>query len=325
MHAKCGRYFRQYFAKFLAPLIAGLGLTAAASAQRPTETQAVEVNFSEHVLQFEGRERAYRLFVPTAYDGKSRVPLVIVLHGGGGNAENAERTTRVAARANTDNFLVVYPNGTGPLPRTLLTWNTWNCCGYALKNDVDDVGFVRAVIEGLEKRFAIDSKRIFATGLSNGAMMAYRLACELSDKIAAVAPVAGTMNTDDCRPREPVSIVAFHGTSDLHVRYEGGPNAKRFPGAEPRVDKSVKHGIDFWARHNSCAMQADVQTKGSVQREDYACRHNGSDVVLYTIQGQGHAWPGGVPGVRNGNVDAPSREISATDTMLEFFWRHPKQ
>ena len=84
--------------------------------------------------------------------------------------------------------------------KTLLTWNAWNCCGYALKNGIDDVDFIRALIEGLQKRYAIDSKRMFATGLSNGAMMSYRLACELSDKIAAIAPVAGGMNTDTCRP-----------------------------------------------------------------------------------------------------------------------------
>jgi len=273
---------------------------------------------------FGGRERTYRVHVPPAR-GQEALPLVIVLHGGGGNGENAARMVQMNGRADRDRFFVVYPDGTGPMQGRLLTWNTWNCCGYAMNENVDDVGFVRELIHRLHDRYAIDRKRIYVTGLSNGAMLAHRLGCELADRIAAIAPVAGALNSDACAPSEPVSVIVFHGTDDEHVPYEGGAGGKQFPGAKPRTDRAVTHAVSTWARVDGCAPVPQRETKGHVTKDGYRDCRSGTEVVLYTIAGQGHAWPGGVPGIRNGNVDAPTREISATDLMVDFFLAHPKR
>ncbi|HUJ70694.1 MAG TPA: PHB depolymerase family esterase, partial [Verrucomicrobiae bacterium] len=178
-------------------------------------------------LKTGGRDRVYSLHLPPAYDGKHLLPLVIVLHGGGGNAEGAIRMTGFNQKADKEGFVVVYPNGSGRLKTRLLTWNSGNCCGYALDSGVDDVGFIRALIDELKKTRAVDPQRVYATGISNGGMMTYRLACELSDKIAAIAPVAGALNLENCQPTRPVSVIIFHGTADEHVLYNGGEPIRR--------------------------------------------------------------------------------------------------
>ena len=273
---------------------------------------------------FGGRERTYRLHVPPS-GGTEKLPLVIVLHGGGGNGENAARMAQMDGRADHDRFFVVYPDGTGPIKGRLQTWNTWNCCGYAMNENIDDVGFIRELIRRLGDQYPIDPKRIYATGLSNGAMLAHRLGCELAGEIAAIAPVAGALNADACTPSEPVSVMIFHGSADEHVLYEGGAGGKQFPGAKPRTDRPVSHAVSTWARIDGCDETPRTETSGTVTKRAYDNCRNGTDVVLYSIAGQGHAWPGGVPGIRNGNVDVPTREISATHLMVDFFLGHPKR
>jgi polyhydroxybutyrate depolymerase len=137
--------------------------------------------------------------------------------------------TGLNEKADEAGFLAVYPNGTGE--KRSLTWNGGNCCGYAVENQVDDVGFVRALLDDLEKVVTVDPSRVYATGISNGAIMAYRLASELSDRIAAVAPVAGPMGTATCSPRRPVSVMHFHGTDDQFApcRRAGGRGASSRP------------------------------------------------------------------------------------------------
>src|ERR1700737_68016 len=150
-------------------------------------------------LFFEGRDRSYFLHLPPRYDSKTLLPLVVVLHGGGGGVQaagarmqpGAVALTGMSLKADAENFVVVYPNGTGILRDKLLTWNSGNCCGYALKHKVNDVGFIAALLDKLEREIAIDPRRVLVTGISNGGMMAYRIGCELSDRIAAIAPVEG--------------------------------------------------------------------------------------------------------------------------------------
>ena len=272
---------------------------------------------------FGGRPRTYFFYVPASYNPVKAIPLVIVLHGGGGNARGAMRMSQMNAKADQEGFIAVYPNGTGPLEGSLLTWNAWNCCGSAVKNQVDDVGFIRAVIEKLEKEYAIDPKRIYATGFSNGGMMAYRLGCELSDKIAAIAPVSGAMNAEKPSFSNPVSVIIFHGTEDQHVLYDGG-SPKKTMDRVARVDKPVSYPVSFWAHHDYCQPIPKRQTFGHISHETYTGGIGASEVELYTIQGQGHAWPGGASGLRFGNIDEPTKEISATDIMWAFFKKHPK-
>jgi polyhydroxybutyrate depolymerase len=250
------------------------------------------------------------------------MPLVLVLHGGGGSAEGAIRMAQMNGDADRLGFLAVYPNGTGALKSSLLTWNAWNCCGYAMQHRVDDVAFMRALVARLESDHGVDPKRIYAAGLSNGSMMAHRLGCEMSDVVAAIAPVAGAMNTDSCKPTNPVSVVMFHGTADQHALYFGG-DTKGFFGNAPRRDRPIADVFAAWSRIDGCS-PSGKETTGHVTKETCSGGRGGSEVVLYTIEGQGHAWPGGKPGLRNGNIDPPTTEISATDIMVRFFLAHSK-
>ena len=278
----------------------------------------------EIAISHQGRQRSAHVYVPPAYTSAKPAPLVLVFHGGGGDAANAERTVQMQRLADLHGLIVVYPNGTGVLNDRLLTWNAANCCGFAMQQKVDDVAFVRELIASLKRRYAIDPKRIYATGLSNGGMMSYRLGCDLSDQIAAIAPVAAALNTDACVPQQPVSAVIIHGTADQHVLFDGGVNKKRFPGSKPRTDTSVEHAYTTWARITRCRPAAAARLDRNVVKTACVDGTHGAEVVLYAIEGQGHAWPGGKPGVRNGNVDPPSQQISASEVMIEFFLRHPK-
>jgi polyhydroxybutyrate depolymerase len=244
------------------------------------------------------------------------MPVVFVLHGGGGNAEAIAETSGFSAKADAEKFIVIYPNGTGRLPNRLLTWNSGNCCGYAHENNVDDVSFIRSLIAQVQKELNVDSRRVFVTGFSNGGMMSYRLACELSDTIAAVAPVAGALNYEKCDPVRPVSVVAFHGTADEHVLYEGGEPTRRVD-RNPRVDSSVAEAISFWVNRGRCANSVRKVRRGSVIVDDYTGCIGGTGVRLYTLEGHGHAWPGGL--ARAGRADPPTTAVNATDAMWELF------
>ena len=286
-------------------------------------SQGDELKAGDHVLSLTtgGRERTYLLHLPPAYDGKKILPLVIVLHGGGGNAPGAVRMTGFSEKADKEGFVAVYPNGSGRLKDRLLTWNSGNCCGYALDRNVDDVGFIRVLIDELEKIRAIDPKRVYVTGMSNGGMMTYRLGCELSDKIAAIAPVSGALNVENCQPVGPVSAIIFHGTADEHVLYNGGEPLKKVD-VHQRVDKSVSYAVKFWVAHDGCSETPQREEKGGIRTEIYSGGEEGAEVVLYAIKGGGHAWPGGQSYLLG---DTPTREISATDLMWDFFVRHSKK
>jgi polyhydroxybutyrate depolymerase len=271
-------------------------------------------------MNFDGRERSYVLHVPPAFVYRKPLPLVVVLHGGGGNAQYAMEMTNMSAKADQAGFLVVYPNGTGSIRERLLTWNSWNCCGYALDQQIDDVGFIRTLLERLQQGLKIDSKRIYVTGFSNGGMETYRLGCELADQFAAIAPVAGALNTDDCRPSSPLSVIIFHGTADEHILYDGGKPVKQMDRHE-RVDKPVSYAVSFWVQHNACESIPQHEENGNILQDVYSGCRAGTEVILYTIQGGVHAWPGGKKVLLG---DEPTQEISATDLMWDFFMKHPK-
>ncbi len=271
-------------------------------------------------LHHDGLERSYLLHVPPGYDGMQPVTVVLVLHGGGGRAAGTARLTGFNALADRAGFLAVYPNGTGLLPDMFLTWNGGNCCGYAQRNAVDDIGFLRAVLADLRAIAPVDPRRVYATGLSNGAILCYRLACEASDLVAAIGPVAGTQNLARCTPAEPVSVIHFHGTDDTHAPYDGG----RGPDSRAGVDfSSVAETIGFWVEANHCDPVPRTETFADIRHETYlGCAEN-SAVELYTILGGLHAWPGSAGPAWPGG-DEPTRTISATEILWEFFNAHPK-
>jgi len=287
----------------------------------PTQSSNTPNGESTRSLNHDGLERSYILYVPASINWSQPVPLVFVFHGGTGNAESAILMSGFNDVADTKGFIVVYPNGTGPLRSdNLLTWNGGGCCGYAQENNVDDVGFVRAIVTDLQSTVSIDTKRIYAAGMSNGGILSQRLACEASDLFAAVAPVAGTLNFSSCNPTEAISVIEFHGTDDQHIPYEGGK------GPESLVDvdfASVQDSVNFWVSFNRCNSQPQSESFEDIQHEMWTGCAGSTAVELYTITGGGHTWPGGLKGrIR---ADAPTQTISASQLIWEFFAAHPKQ
>jgi len=271
-------------------------------------------------LFFEGRERSYFVHLPPRYDSKTLLPLVVVLHGGGGGVQGtgagmqpgAVSLTGMSLKADEEDFIVVYPSGTGILRDRLLTWNAGNCCGYALKHDVNDIGLIAALLDKLEREIAIDPRRVLVTGISNGGMMAYRIGCELSDRIAVIAPVEGALNVS-CYPTSPVSVVIFHGTDDQNVHYDGGPAPR-----DNRIDNSVAKAMSFWVGANGCVeVPARLAPQANLRVESYSRCRRDSAVMLYKILGGKHAWPGGDR--LTSLLDEPTHDVSATDLMWEFF------
>ncbi len=307
---------------FVMLFLAGLACGRTGSPRStPTATTALPPGQSVHTLSHDGRERSYLLYVPASVDWNQPLPLVFVFHGGSGNAQSAITMSGLNDVADQNGFIVVYPNGTGRLSDDkLLTWNGGNCCAYAQAENVDDVGFVRDIVADLQTQATIDVKRIYATGLSNGAMVSHRLACEAADLFAAVAPVAGTLNFPACSPSQPVSIIVFHGTDDQNVPYEGGKG----PESLVNVDfVSVQDSVDFWVSANECSPEAQTNIADQFNNEVWTGCAAATAVELYTIIGGGHAWPGGKPGWPG--ADQPVTSLSASSLIWEFFATHPKQ
>jgi polyhydroxybutyrate depolymerase len=219
-------------------------------------------------------------------------------------------------------FVAVYPNGTGAL-NLYLTFNAGGLEPERAKTRPDDVRFTAALLDDLERQVNFDRKRVYATGIANGGMMCYRLAAELSQRIAAIAPVAASLAIDDPRPKRPVPIMHFHGRQDSIVPI-GGPG-----GDTPAFVrfKSVDETIRLWAKLNRCAQQPmiedlpDTVADGTrVKRHHYPAGPDGAEVVLYVIEGAGHTWPGQKsPLALFGKSTA---DISANDLMWEFFKKH---
>lgn len=275
-------------------------------------------------LDFGGRTRSYIVHVPPKYDAKQPIPVVLAFHGGGSNADQMVRFCGLNEKADKERFVAVYPNGTGRLER-MLTWNGGNCCAYAMLNKVDDVGFTRSLLDDLTKVVNVDARRVYATGISNGGIMAYRLASELSDRIAAIAPVAGTMGTKTCSPKRPVSVLHFHGTDDRFLPFKGGIGEKSVAQV---VFLPVEHSIQSWVKADGCPEKPVVQDLPkktddgtTVQQKTYGPGKDRAEVVLLTINGGGHTWPGRDPVVRF--LGKSTKNVSANDLMWEFFKRHP--
>jgi polyhydroxybutyrate depolymerase len=275
-------------------------------------------------LTVDGRERSYLIHVPPNYDPKKPTPLVLAFHGGGGNADSMVRFSSLNKKSDEAGFIVVYPSGTGRLER-VLTFNGGNCCGYAMNNKVDDVEFTRQLLDDLAESVSIDPKRVFATGMSNGGIMVYLLASELSDRIAAIAPVAGPMGTETCQPKRPVSVIHFHGTDDENAPFKGGKGAKSISGTD---FYSVDHSIQAWVKANSCNEEPVVTTipdnandGTTITRKTYGGGKDGAEVVLVVIEGGGHTWPGQESRLKV--LGKSTKNISANDLMWEFFEKHP--
>jgi len=259
-------------------------------------------------LMFGGEERNADVHVPAKYDPSVATMLVLNFHGFTSNSAQEADITKMTAASDERGFIVVYPNGTD------FSWNAGNCCGLAASQGVDDVGFVSALVDELSKQYCVDPKRVFATGMSNGGFLSNRLGCELSDKIAAIAPVAGVLGVppEECAPGRKVPVMHFHGTSDLLVPYEGNAFLGYIPVAE---------SVGRWRDIDGCGPNEQVvyDVGDSKCVSTNGCQ-DGAEVILCTVDGGGHQWPGGgsFPGGGKTTMD-----LDATGAMLDFFEKHP--
>ena len=264
-----------------------------------------------------GLKREYLVHVPTSYRPGTPVPMLVALHGGGGDADYQANDDKygLIAKSEQAGFIAVFPNGYSRFQSGILaTWNAGSCCAGAVRNKVDDVGFLREVIGRVERQASIDPRRVFMTGMSNGAMMSYRMACEAPDLVRAIAPVAGTDNTAACKPSRPVPVIHFHALNDENVNFNGGSGPKSFA----QVDfTSVPSTIAKWVALNGADPTAKRVLNVSGARCDlHAAKPGGAPVQLCVTESGGHSWPGG--GTQQGRKQ-PSMAINANDLMWKFF------
>jgi polyhydroxybutyrate depolymerase len=258
-----------------------------------------------------GLTRQYLVHVPAKAIGHP-APVLLALHGGGGDMDYQTDNYGLVEKSDEAGFILIAPNGTSRFASGILTtWNAGTCCGQARERKVDDVSFIRAVIARVATQVSIDRARVFATGMSNGALMSYRLACEAPDLIRAIAPVAGTDNTITCKPSRPVPVIHFHARDDSHVLFNGGA------GPDALVETkftSVPVTIAKWVALDKAAPQA--MTVLSIPGATCTLHAGPAPVELCVTEAGGHSWPGSQSRRANKN---PSQAINANDLMWVFF------
>lgn len=276
-------------------------------------------------LQAAGQNRNFSVHIPDGAPPAGGFPLVLAFHGGGQQAAAMRRLTNLDAVADLRRFIAVYPDGID---------RHWNDGRSTIKNPQDDIGFVSVLIDQLQRSYPIDRARIYATGLSNGALFAQRLGCNLSDRIAAIAPVAGTLPADiatTCRPTRPIAVLQIGGTADPIMPFEGG-NVADFGGiGEGGTVLSVADTAAFWARHNGCsapgaALPMPPTAPGDPTRivsTTYGGCVPAGSVKLLTVIGGGHTWPGGLQRPRPALTGRKSDQIDATGAIIDFFLALP--
>ncbi|MBZ0150204.1 MAG: serine hydrolase [Planctomycetes bacterium] len=275
-------------------------------------------------LSHGGRDRRYLMHVPPHEAGTAALPLLVVLHGGGGNGEQARETTRLAELGVRAGFVVVFPDGTGPLRQKLLTWNSGGILVYAAEHDVDDVGFLRQVVADVQQRVPIDADRVYAAGHSNGGMMCHRLAREAADVFRGIAVVAGAVNYLDADDQTPMAALIVHGTADEHVLYEGGAPRSSIGRSGERIDTPVAKAVAYYLERNGLVAHPVVEQRGKVRCEQYERGKGGAPAMpvrLITLEGGGHAWPGAANKTR-AVADAPF-PFDASAEIMRFLRELP--
>jgi polyhydroxybutyrate depolymerase len=264
----------------------------------PTTLAAVD---AQRTLTVGGVSRTYFVHVPAGLDAQQPVPLMFMFHGYQQNGKYARMYTGFDGIADAKGFIVVYPDGSGA--SDTLSWNAGTCCGEALLNNVDEAAFVRAILADVKTTASVDSKRTYAVGFSNGALLSYRLACTMSDTFAAVAPMSGVLTYTPCQPEHPVSVIHVHGTKDLSVPIDGGGAGLQFP--------PVKDSLATWAKLDNCSGPEHVAKNGVLTHTTYGTCAPGVAVEFYTVDGVGHVWP-------------PVEAAPVSEIIWDFLASHPK-
>ncbi len=263
-------------------------------------------------ITHDGIQRNYILYIPELYDGSSDVPLVLNFHGFGSNANQQMFYGDFRDIADTEGFLLVHPEGT-----TFIGNQFWNVGFPGLSSTVDDVGFTEALIDELATLYAIDLDRVYATGMSNGGFMSFLLACQLSEKIAAVASVTGSVTQDtfdDCNAQHPIPVLQIHGTDDGVVLYNGN-----------NLSIPIADVISYWVDYNNCETtptittlpDVDVSDGSTVEHSVYEDGDNGITTEHMKVIGGGHTWPGSVI-----NTAGTNQDIDASMEIWLFFSRY---
>jgi len=287
-----------------------LSLAACISPAAPTATATpaptAEPGTTEHDLTVNGLARSYLLHVPPGIDRLQPVPVVFAFHGLGGNPADEVSRSGFDPVADTNHFLVLYPTGSGDDS----SWNAGSCCGLhnsALENKVDETAFVQQMLADLGASFRVDPKRVYAMGFSNGAALAYRLACEMSDTIAAIAANAAPMMVDACQPRQPVAVMHVHGLADFIVPFDGGTSSLDSTWVFPPVTDSIA----TWVRLDGCTGAPQVERlKNVITQTVYAACQGGTAVELDVVEYLEH--------------DVPPSSVLPPERVWDFFAAHPK-
>ncbi len=279
-------------------------------------------------LTFENRDRGYLVHVPPSYNAKTPVPLVVALHGAGMTPLLMAFLTRFNALSDREGFIVVYPKGLDH------KWNAeLNAPGFpGYDEPVDDVGFVGRVMDEVERNYKIDPRRVYVTGASNGGLLAHLVACKMADRVAAAAPVIGTIAEHalpDCKPDRPVPMLMINGTADPIVHWQGGA----LPIIKPARVLSINATVDFWVKHNACNPVPETmnlphhgsQCGTHTHVDHYRGATQQSDVEFYTVERGGHTWPGGSLIQEQWSLGRVSRDFKASEVIWQFFKNHPKK
>ena len=290
--------------------------------KKTESTEEVSAQGNTFSFTHDGLKRTYHLHVPSSYDKTKPMPLLIALHGSKGDGKSMVGLTKGGFNTISDRerVIVVYPNGIKE------RWNDGRVAHRDRGGVIDDVGFISDLIDYLAQELNLDRRRVYATGMSSGAILSHRLACDLSEKIAAIAPVAGGIAesvVSACSPPRPVAVLAMNGTED--PTWKGGRVG--LPGQKRQL-LSATATVQFWAKKNGCQSvpevawepDRDLEDGTRVKVETYPCR-DGAEVVLYAVEGGGHTWPGGKPYLPR-IVGRTSRDIDANEVIWDFFKRH---
>lgn len=285
----------------------------------PAATVAETPGTRPYRVEVGDRTRTFLLHIPPSRPRRfglaTSYPLVVVLHGSGANGVTMRRMSGLDAIADAARFLVAYPDATTGALGLGADWNAGECCGAAHDGNVDDVGFMRALVRALEHEMPVDRRRIYVAGFSDGARMAYHVACDLGAQVAAIAVVSGSIVDAQCAPKRPVPLIAFHGTSDDEVPYLDSSYSTAV-GKPPVRVTGVPPSVLFWATINHCSTSHATHVAPHVLLTRFAgCA---ADVALYSIEGGTHEWPGTAR-----DDDDPTHEVDAGRQAWRFFARHP--
>jgi polyhydroxybutyrate depolymerase len=278
-------------------------------AATPTPAPTLQPGDSTRTLTVDGLSRDYILHIPPSINRVNPVPAVFAFHDLLSTPTELKNTAQLDRLADSNGFIIIYPQGIDK------SWNAGNCCGNASENNVDEIAFVRQMLVDLDTIVKIDPKRIYATGFANGAMMAYRLACEMSETFAAIAPMTGLLWYSPCQPGQPVSVLHVHGLANETIPYSGGRSDCEGVLPEPLGGwdfPSVEQGISTWVQLDGCNGSPKEEKQDEVTYITYDSCQAGTTVELVTIEGVGHWWP--------------NTSWSPVDSNLiwEFFAAHPK-